>query len=490
MLSPLATLLLTWAAIYTYVGAYYCMLHARRPTQREYLAFGLLCLGLTGWSVGAVIVTDAETLDAAVLGTRIRFAGGFAAAAFYVHFATLIAGRPAPRVVTAAYAIGGLGLLAAAAGWLVDAERVAPAPTWGLAFGRRYVEPPMTVVGHLLVVSALVPCGAAVAVMARGVRRWPDLRWLVLAAVVALLAALHDTLARLLRFQTIYLLEHAGLVPVLTVSYVLLRRFVRAADVLTERTQELRRSYSELRVTQEELVRKEQLAAVGELSAVIAHEVRNPLAIIKNAASSLRRPALGAADRGVLLGILDEEVDRLSRLVRDLLAYARPVEPQGRAVRLAELLRDAVREALGHHRDPDAITLHVETRRCPPLHGDPDLLRQALTNVADNAIQAMPEGGSLTVRTSEVRLDGHPAVAVDFDDTGAGMDEDVRAKATDPFFTTRPAGTGLGLAIVERVVKNHGGRVEIASSPSEGTHVRIVLPQERPTSSPPPPEDL
>src|SRR5690606_11573366 len=136
---------------------------------------------------------------------------------------------------------------------------------------------------------------------------------------------------------------------------ILLRRFVRTADELGRRTEELRRSYSNLRLTQEELVRKEQLAAVGELSAVIAHEVRNPLAIIKNAVSSLRRPTLRPSDRGVLLGILDEEVDRLNRLVRDLLAYARPVEPRGQPVDLERIVEETVKTALTGHEDPESI---------------------------------------------------------------------------------------------------------------------------------------
>ena len=101
-------------------------------------------------------------------------------------------------------------------------------------------------------------------------------------------------------------------------------------------------------------------------------------------------------------------------------------------------------------------------------------------NVAENAIQAMPDGGTLTVRTYSTVLDGQPAVAIAVRDTGEGMDTLVRSKATDPFFTTRPTGTGLGLAIVHRLVHSHGGKVQIESSYGTGTTVTLILPEQSP----------
>jgi signal transduction histidine kinase len=260
------------------------------------------------------------------------------------------------------------------------------------------------------------------------------------------------------------------------VSYVLLERFVRTANALTSRTLELRRSYNELRDAQEQLLRREQLATMGELSAVIAHEVRNPLAIIKNAVSGLHRPTLRESDRQVLLKILDEEADRLNRLVGDLLAYARPVTPQRQTVHIEDLVRGAVELARAAQQREHQLTFDIGLSDSHTIEGDPDLLRQALVNVAENAIQAMPDGGTLTVRTQDAALDGAPAVAIAIRDTGEGMDTLVRSKATDPFFTTRPTGTGLGLAIVHRLVHSHGGKVQIESTYGSGTTVTIILP--------------
>ena len=128
-----------------------------------------------------------------------------------------------------------------------------------------------------------------------------------------------------------------------------------------------------------------------------------------------------------------------------------------------------------------AELVHIEWHLDGPetVHGDPELLRHALVNVVENALQAMPSGGTLTVRSEAADLDGKSAVALSFADTGEGMDTIVRAKARNPFFTTRPSGTGLGLAIVDRVVRNHGGRVEIDSKHGAGTTIRLVLPRER-----------
>ena len=489
MLSPLATLLVTWAAIYAYVSAYYAMLHLRRPTHREYLVFALLCLGLTAWSGGAAIATSATTLAEGSFGLHLQYAGGFAVVAFLVHFASLLVGIQARRGVLASYVFAGVSIVAVAAGLTFDPERRTAVVDWSSDALPLALMPDFTPLGSVLVACSFGFAGWGVLMIARGTRANRDLRPLVWMTAIAVAAGAHDSFVRATHTQSVYLLEHVGLLPVITVSYVLLRRFVRAADQLGERTDELRESYSELRVVQDELVRKEQLAAVGELSAVIAHEVRNPLAIIKNAVSSLRRPTLRAEDRIVLLGILDEEVDRLNRLVRDLLAYARPVAPKGRPIDLEALVKAAIDAALAHSEHADRIELEIDADPLPVVHGDPDLLRQALCNVVDNALQSMPQGGKLTVRARAARAPV-AGIALDFEDTGVGMKEAVREKAIDPFFTTRPSGTGLGLAIVESVIRNHGGSLRLKSEPGNGTTVTITLPQQRPSSVPPPPEDL
>jgi signal transduction histidine kinase len=250
---------------------------------------------------------------------------------------------------------------------------------------------------------------------------------------------------------------------------------------LANRTRELRDSHRELRAAQQALVNKEQLAVVGELAAVVAHEVRNPLAVIGNAVSGLRKSNLAREDQTTLLEILDSEATRLNRIVTDLLRFARPVTVQGSKVLLAELVDRALGLA---NKRPD---LEVEFKVDVPnveIWGDSNLLRQVFDNLIENAVQAMDGRGTLAVRIRRASDDPVERIAVDIIDTGEGMDTEVRSRAKDPFFTTRPSGTGLGLAIVDRIVDAHGGRFLIKSRAGEGTTVTVLLPQRRTTEPP------
>ncbi len=476
-MSPLATLTVAWTAVYAYLCAYYCVLYARRRAEREYLAFGLLSGAMAVYSLGAALFFDAESVAQAAHADELQFFGVLTASAFYVDFAHHITARSSVRAVRIAYGIAIVGVLANIAGLIVDPTAPLDTDTvlvagWGPA------EPHITAVGVVLVLGTFTMVSYGTMLLAMHAAKDPDMRVLLAGAAMMLAAAAHDLVIRLSPIASFYLLEHCYALFALAVSYVLLERFVRTANALTSRTLELRRSYNELRDAQEQLVRKEQLATMGELSAVIAHEVRNPLAIIKNAVSGLHRPTLRDADRQVLLRILDEEADRLNRLVGDLLAYARPVTPERQPLHVEDLVRGAVELARAAQRRDEQVTFDVVLNDDHTIMGDPDLLRQALVNVAENAIQAMPDGGVLTVRTYGTILEDAPAVAISIRDTGEGMDTLVRSKAADPFFTTRPTGTGLGLAIVHRLVHSHGGKIQIESSYGTGTTVTIILPQQ------------
>jgi signal transduction histidine kinase len=270
----------------------------------------------------------------------------------------------------------------------------------------------------------------------------------------------------------------AGLTAKLALEHVEVRQRLDARKrELRTRTRELMHSNDELRATQATLSSKEQLAAVGELAAVVAHEVRNPLAILGNAVSSLRKETLAPDDRATLLEIIDSEASRLNRIVTDLLSFSRPITLQRGTVQVADLVDRALSLA--------AKKAEVRVDRQVLLEGarvwaDRNLLRQVFDNLVENALQAMESGGTLTVR---VRPGEDGGVAVEIIDTGEGMDTAVRERARDPFFTTRPSGTGLGLAIVDRIVGAHGGRLTIESRTGEGTTVTIALPA---TSSEPP----
>jgi signal transduction histidine kinase len=252
-----------------------------------------------------------------------------------------------------------------------------------------------------------------------------------------------------------------------------LREVERHADDLAER---LRAAEIALTSAETVAVEREQLAAIGELSAMIAHEIRNPLTIIGNAIATLRRRETSPEDRSTLLGILEEEAARLNRFMSDLLSYARPV-----SLELVPVdVREIVERALGLV--PERAALEVELIEPEPagrVMGDANLLRQVFENLVNNSAQAMGrEGGILTVRILRREEKGSAGVDVFVEDTGEGMDTSVRDRALLPFFTTRPSGTGLGLAIVARFVQAHGGKLEIRSAAGKGTSVRVFLPSE------------
>jgi signal transduction histidine kinase len=311
----------------------------------------------------------------------------------------------------------------------------------------------------------------------------------VVGVTIVLATVINDAGFAAGKFATTYLGEVGFVALLVGVSATMLSRYVgsshelakRTSDLRT-RTRELRKSYEELRAAQEELVRKEQLAVVGELAAVIAHEVRNPLAIIANAVAGLRKQSLTREDHATLLSILDEETSRLNRLVSDLLRYARPVNVQRQNISLRDLIERGLQ--LAQNRKALTIELKVEA---PDLRlwGDANLLRQVFDNLIDNAVQAMGYGGTLTVRIRAMQHEGDDGLAVDIIDTGEGMDTMVRSRAKDPFFTTRPSGTGLGLAIVDRIVDAHGGRFLIESRAGEGTTATVFLPSGSPSEPPP-----
>lgn len=241
---------------------------------------------------------------------------------------------------------------------------------------------------------------------------------------------------------------------------------------------DLRRSYAELGRTQEQLVLRERLAALGELAAVVAHEVRNPLGAVFNAVGALRRMIRPEGEARMLLDIVGEEADRLNAIVGDLLDFARPSKPSIRPEPVAPILDEVLAAALAQAATALEVVRDVE-ETLPPVPADARQLRQALLNVAQNAVQAMPQGGRLTVRA---RRDGE-ALRIELADTGPGVPAELREKVFEPFFSTRATGTGLGLAVVRRVAQDHRGTAVVEEAPGGGTAVVLRLPLD---SGPPP----
>ncbi|MFP2929146.1 MASE1 domain-containing protein [Pyxidicoccus sp. 3LG] len=251
----------------------------------------------------------------------------------------------------------------------------------------------------------------------------------------------------------------------------------RAQEKVNHLNQELRQSLQTLAATQAMLVRRERMAALGELSATVAHEVRNPLGAIANAVAALRRlaPETTTGHAGTLLGIMDEEVRRLALMVNDLLDFARPAEPRLMPQPLPPVVEGALEASL--RSGPSGITVaRTVDSELPPVAVDAQLLHVALINLFTNAVQAMPSGGTLTTRLEPDTRAGTPHARLTISDTGHGMAPEVKARIFEPFFTTRATGTGLGLAIVRRIVEGHHGEVSVHSTVGQGTTFTVWLP--------------
>ena len=224
----------------------------------------------------------------------------------------------------------------------------------------------------------------------------------------------------------------------------------------------------------DEKLEREKALLLEKMAPVLAHEIRNPLGSIKGAAQVLRSEA-ESADQQNLLDVITEEVNRLNRVVSQFLDYARPdtSEVQPRSVNAVIEKALAVIEA-----DNRASRIEIQWELHPHLPlvpMDREQIHQVILNIALNALEAMPEGGVLTVRTSLIHSDAGDAVGIAIRDTGHGMRREALRQIFTPFFTTKERGVGLGLAVCERIIRSHGGKIRVKSIPGQGTIFLIRL---------------
>ena len=230
--------------------------------------------------------------------------------------------------------------------------------------------------------------------------------------------------------------------------------------------------YQDMSFKDRQIMQAEKMAAIGELAAGIAHEIRNPLGIITGSAETVRKHG-DQKIRDEMTSYILEESKRINGLISTFLDFARPKEPQLVSCDLREVLEKTLLLL-----SPRARTLGVEIKKEIPQSSlrvsiDPNQIRQAFTNVGVNALEAMPKGGVLKVVVVE---DAKDKVFVRFSDTGKGIPKEIRTKVFDPFFTTKENGTGLGLSIAHRIITQHGGNITLEEGEERGSTFTIVLP--------------
>lgn len=228
---------------------------------------------------------------------------------------------------------------------------------------------------------------------------------------------------------------------------------------------------TELKKMAEEMKHKEQLAAIGELAANVAHEIRNPLASLKGSVEMLREGALSEGQREKLMSIALKEMDRLNNIVTDFLGYSRLWKLDLESFDLHHVLDDTL--DLLRNRTDSAVALRKEFTGPLFVTADPRKMKQVFWNLAVNALDAMPSGGELTVGT----CNRNGLVEITFSDTGTGISPENIEKVFYPFFTTKPNGSGFGLSIAYRIVEDHNGWITVQSGP-EGTKFFILIPRE------------
>ncbi|NLP12340.1 PAS domain S-box protein [bacterium] len=233
---------------------------------------------------------------------------------------------------------------------------------------------------------------------------------------------------------------------------------------------------TELRELQSRLARSEQLAAIGELAASIAHEIRNPLGAINTSVEVLSSSLnLDGEDRD-LMQIIQEETRRLDRIVKDFLLFARLDRIQSGRVDLNQIIRDTLFLFKGTFNSRIKVTAQLDAA-LPLYTGDGDQLRQVLINLIVNSMEAMTDGGTLLIRTKRLVLaEGRTYVQLLVQDSGQGIEAAHLKNIFKPFFSTKEKGVGMGLAICQRIIQNHGGEIDVSSRLGNGATFIITLP--------------
>ena len=242
------------------------------------------------------------------------------------------------------------------------------------------------------------------------------------------------------------------------------------------------------KLLEEKMRRREQMAVIGELSAGIAHEIRNPLASMSGSIQVLRSELDLNKENKKLMDIILKETDRLNNLIGSFLMYARPRSLECRPVQIKKLVEETIMLLQNSRRMAAPVRIETDIEEDAEILADPMAIRQVFWNLAINAVEAMPDGGNLRVAASRVqdrklsKGKGNTGfVRVTVSDTGGGIDPETRKKLFFPFYTTKERGSGLGLAIVHQIIQQHAGWIDVVNHPGSGAEFHLYLPEAAPS---------
>jgi signal transduction histidine kinase len=235
------------------------------------------------------------------------------------------------------------------------------------------------------------------------------------------------------------------------------------------------RDITELKQLQKKLMMSEKMAALGEVAAKVAHEIRNPLVSVGGFAKRLEKKLDGNLQE--YAGIIVKEVSRLEGILKEILGFVKEMRLAKEPVDL-HLLLDEIIRLMESDIDERGVTLRKEYQEIPKIFVDPNRVKEAIVNIITNAVQALAGAGAVEIRTY---VQEHEVV-LEVRDTGRGIPETELPSIFNPFFTTKASGTGLGLAITHRIIQEHNGRIEVESELDKGTVFKIYLPIQEGTS--------
>jgi signal transduction histidine kinase len=241
---------------------------------------------------------------------------------------------------------------------------------------------------------------------------------------------------------------------------------------------QLKESFDSIQKSQERMIQAEKLSSLGQLSARLAHELKNPLTSIKMILQAIldgsSTPEMTKEDAEVIL----KEVKKLDTVLTHFLTFAKPPRLELRPLNLGDMIEEVL-SLMKAEFDRSRVEVSQEISGLPEIKGDYEKMRQVLFNLLHNSIQAMPEGGKLKIGVREILENDRRKVLLRVEDSGQGIPEEYRKKVFDPFFTTKEGGAGLGLSIVYTIIKEHHGSIDLQSQVGQGTVVAVTFHQER-----------
>ncbi|MBN1653492.1 MAG: hypothetical protein JXA30_06915 [Deltaproteobacteria bacterium] len=479
----IAGIIFAWATVHIVLMAFMLFVYFRYSRNRDYVIFCAVCGALVVYFLARTFHYLAESAQEVVLLIRIEGAVLTLGAAILLYLAAkreTIAAKTRLLIYSAFISVAAVVALSSLLGINVDETQPMTKTIALFDNEETYYEYKYTFWGYLRIAVSLIYATVAGLILAKSVKNDRVARNFFLVGVLVLnLLAIHDILLLLDLINSMYLLAHGLFIMILCVLFGFVREAEISRNQLTARTLALRQASINLNRATDETRRLRPMADLGRLSASLAHEIRNPLAVLSNVASSLRHHKVHDRNPSKiepLVSMMQEETDRLARLVDDLLLFSQTTRISWGTVDIRSLVAAAVRDVTQLYEPssrPEVVTEVDEN--LPSIDGNQDSLRRALANLIANSFQSSQARG--TVRVIACQKQERPdTVLIGVVDNAGGVPEEHQVEIFDPFFSTRPTGTGLGLPIAKSIAEAHSGSLIFENRPGEGASFWLYIP--------------